>query len=314
MRRFLRASLASHGLSAGRGGDAARRGCVEAASAPARPRPARPRAARPATASRSSARLREWTPRADHRALGARPGGRQGRGARRRRRRLPHQAVRRGELLARMRVALRHARARRPSGRRAGVRGRRPPGRPGRAPGAASAARRSTSRRSSTGCSPTLVQHAGKVLTHRQLLKEVWGPAYATRPTTCASTWRQLRRKLEADPARPRYLSPSRRRLPARRRLIRVAKQPAWSARDLTARIARSRAAPRTLRRIPSTAGYDGRPAAGPRRAGRVEGEDASGAARTRSTYFGSSSKNSEQTISSSLASKMTRSSSRNCA
>lgn len=52
----------------------------------------------------------------------------------------------------------------------------------------------------------TLIQHAGKVVTHRQLLKAVWGPAYATEVAYLRVYMGQLRRKLEADPARPRYL------------------------------------------------------------------------------------------------------------
>lgn len=52
----------------------------------------------------------------------------------------------------------------------------------------------------------TLVRHAGKVLTHRQLLKEVWGPPYAEQAHYLRVYMAQLRRKLEADPARPRYL------------------------------------------------------------------------------------------------------------
>jgi len=52
----------------------------------------------------------------------------------------------------------------------------------------------------------TLVQHAGKVLTHRQLLREVWGPGYAEESHYLRVFVAQLRRKIEADPARPRYL------------------------------------------------------------------------------------------------------------
>jgi two-component system KDP operon response regulator KdpE len=51
----------------------------------------------------------------------------------------------------------------------------------------------------------TLVQHAGKVLTHRQLLKEVWGPAYTTETHYLKVYMGHLRHKLEIDPARPRY-------------------------------------------------------------------------------------------------------------
>ncbi|MCA0353606.1 MAG: response regulator [Chloroflexi bacterium] len=52
----------------------------------------------------------------------------------------------------------------------------------------------------------TLVQHAGKVMTHRQLLREVWGPAYTEENHYLRVYMGQLRHKLEVDPARPRYL------------------------------------------------------------------------------------------------------------
>lgn len=52
----------------------------------------------------------------------------------------------------------------------------------------------------------TLVQYAGKVVTHRQLLKEVWGPAYTEETHYVRVYMGQLRQKLEADPARPHYL------------------------------------------------------------------------------------------------------------
>lgn len=52
----------------------------------------------------------------------------------------------------------------------------------------------------------TLVHHAGKVLTHRQLLKEVWGPNSVEQAHYLRVYMMQLRRKLEADPARPRFL------------------------------------------------------------------------------------------------------------
>lgn len=51
-----------------------------------------------------------------------------------------------------------------------------------------------------------LIRHAGKVLTHRQLLKEVWGPAYIERSHYLRIYMAQLRHKLEADPAQPRFL------------------------------------------------------------------------------------------------------------
>jgi two-component system KDP operon response regulator KdpE len=52
----------------------------------------------------------------------------------------------------------------------------------------------------------TLVRHAGKVLTHRQLLKEVWGANYANQSHYVRVYMAQLRQKIEADPARPRLL------------------------------------------------------------------------------------------------------------
>jgi two-component system KDP operon response regulator KdpE len=52
----------------------------------------------------------------------------------------------------------------------------------------------------------TLVRHAGKVLTHRQLLKEVWGANYVNQSHYVRVYLAQLRQKIEADPARPRLL------------------------------------------------------------------------------------------------------------
>ena len=52
----------------------------------------------------------------------------------------------------------------------------------------------------------TLVRHAGKVLTHRQLLKDVWGPNAVQQTHYLRVYMTQLRHKLEADAARPRYL------------------------------------------------------------------------------------------------------------
>jgi two-component system KDP operon response regulator KdpE len=51
-----------------------------------------------------------------------------------------------------------------------------------------------------------LVRHAGRVITHRQLLQEVWGPAYVNEVQYLRVYMTQLRHKLEADPARPRFL------------------------------------------------------------------------------------------------------------
>lgn len=52
----------------------------------------------------------------------------------------------------------------------------------------------------------TLVRHAGRVLTHRFLLKEVWGPGHADETHYLRVYMAGLRRKIEADPAQPRYL------------------------------------------------------------------------------------------------------------
>ena len=51
-----------------------------------------------------------------------------------------------------------------------------------------------------------LVKHAGKVLTHRQLLHEVWGPGSADQNHYLRVYMNQLRQKLEDDSARPKYL------------------------------------------------------------------------------------------------------------
>ena len=52
----------------------------------------------------------------------------------------------------------------------------------------------------------TLVKNAGKVVTHRQLLREVWGPGAMSQSHYVRVYMGQLRHKLESDPARPRYL------------------------------------------------------------------------------------------------------------
>lgn len=51
-----------------------------------------------------------------------------------------------------------------------------------------------------------LVRHAGKVVTHRQLLKEVWGSARQDQEHYPRIFVHQLRHKIEPDPARPRFL------------------------------------------------------------------------------------------------------------
>ena len=52
----------------------------------------------------------------------------------------------------------------------------------------------------------TLIRNAGRVMTHRQLLKEVWGPLHVDEVHYLRVYMRQLRNKLEENPAHPRYL------------------------------------------------------------------------------------------------------------
>jgi two-component system KDP operon response regulator KdpE len=51
-----------------------------------------------------------------------------------------------------------------------------------------------------------LIKNAGKVVTHTQLLREVWGPVYADQTQYLRVYMTSLRRKLETDPARPKFL------------------------------------------------------------------------------------------------------------
>ena len=51
-----------------------------------------------------------------------------------------------------------------------------------------------------------LAAHAGRVLTHRQLLREVWGPSHTDQSHYLRIYMGHLRQKLEADPAQPRHL------------------------------------------------------------------------------------------------------------
>lgn len=107
-----------------------------------------------------------------------------------------------GELLARMRTALRHARG-------------------GGAESALTigelridlAARIVSVRGAEVHLTPleykllaTMAKHAGKVLTHRFLLREVWGPQDSQENHYLRVFVASLRRKIEDDPARPRYL------------------------------------------------------------------------------------------------------------
>jgi two-component system KDP operon response regulator KdpE len=52
----------------------------------------------------------------------------------------------------------------------------------------------------------TLAKHAGMVMTHRQLLEQVWGPGHAHQMQYLRVYMTQLRHKLEKHPARPRHL------------------------------------------------------------------------------------------------------------
>ena len=51
-----------------------------------------------------------------------------------------------------------------------------------------------------------LVQNAGRVITHRQLLKQVWGAGYEAETHILRVNISNLRRKIEPDPAQPRYI------------------------------------------------------------------------------------------------------------
>ncbi len=110
-----------------------------------------------------------------------------------------------GELLARMRVALRHL----------------PDAGNGNEPGVFSVGalevdmvhRRVTVAGAEVHLTPieyrlltVLVRHAGKVLTHRLLLSEVWGPSHVEHAHYLRIYMGALRHKLEQDPARPRFL------------------------------------------------------------------------------------------------------------
>jgi two-component system KDP operon response regulator KdpE len=108
-----------------------------------------------------------------------------------------------GELLARVRVALRHA-ARAPSGKETLVLGKI----------TVDLQRRRTTRDGEeVHLTPIefrllacLAQHLGMVVTHRQLLREVWGPSFVEHTHYLRIYMKQLRDKLEDDPIRPKHL------------------------------------------------------------------------------------------------------------
>lgn len=107
-----------------------------------------------------------------------------------------------GELMARLRVALRHA--------------TQPTDQPVFSSGELSvdlARRLVTVADQEIQLTPTeydllklFITHAGKVLTHQQILRQVWGVGYANELHLLRVNISNLRRKIEPDPARPRYL------------------------------------------------------------------------------------------------------------
>jgi len=108
-----------------------------------------------------------------------------------------------GELLARVRVALRHA-SRAPSGEESLTFGE-----------ATVDLRRRKVMRAGTEVHLTplefrlltcLARHLGMVVTHRQLLREVWGPSHVEHTHYLRIYMKQLREKLESDPVRPKHL------------------------------------------------------------------------------------------------------------
>jgi two-component system KDP operon response regulator KdpE len=50
-----------------------------------------------------------------------------------------------------------------------------------------------------------MIRSAGRVLTHQQILKEVWGPGYTSQLHYLRIYMKKLRYKIEAEPAQPRY-------------------------------------------------------------------------------------------------------------
>jgi len=51
-----------------------------------------------------------------------------------------------------------------------------------------------------------LIANQGKPLTHRRLLQAVWGPDYGEETENLRVVINQLRKKIEADPAKPKYI------------------------------------------------------------------------------------------------------------
>jgi len=51
-----------------------------------------------------------------------------------------------------------------------------------------------------------LISHSGKVLTHSQILKHIWGLTYLEQPHVLRVNISNLRRKIEVEPSRPRHI------------------------------------------------------------------------------------------------------------
>ena len=107
-----------------------------------------------------------------------------------------------GELLARVRVALRHA-AQPPSGKDLVLGDTRINLEKRRATSGEEEVRLTAIEFRLLGC---LAKHLGMVVTHKQLLQEVWGPTHVDDTHYLRVYMKQLRDKLEPDPVRPRYL------------------------------------------------------------------------------------------------------------
>ena len=107
-----------------------------------------------------------------------------------------------GELLARVRAALRHA-ARAPDGTTLSLGGVSVDLEKRRVSRGAEEIRLTPIEFRLLAC---LARHIGRVVTHRQLLTEVWGPSHAEQTHYLRIYLKQLRDKLEVDPVQPRYL------------------------------------------------------------------------------------------------------------
>ena len=110
-----------------------------------------------------------------------------------------------GELLARVRATLRRQ-ARGIAERRRRLPLRRRGGRSGRTGSSRKAGARLHLTPIEYRLLALLIANAGKVLTHRHLLREVWGPSYVESNHYVRIYVGHLRQKLEADPAQPRHI------------------------------------------------------------------------------------------------------------